>query len=216
MAKTPAPREALSRERIEMAALDLIEREGLAAFSTRKLASDLKCEAMSIYHYFPSKGHLMDALIDHVIAEMPPMPDASLPWIERVRRMGYEVRRAFTRRPNLFLFVGTHRMNTPKALAWLNGMIQLFFDSGLPREQSMRVFRSVSYFVMGAGLDETSGYSRGPSTVEPVPDAVMQRDYPAVREAGPYFGPAGFDRTFDVGWEALLEGIEALRRRHAG
>ncbi|MBI4920535.1 MAG: TetR/AcrR family transcriptional regulator [Devosia nanyangense] len=205
-------KESLSRERIELAALELIEAEGLAAFSTRKLAARLGYEAMSIYHYFPSKGHLMDALIDHVIGELPPFPDASLPWLGRVRSLGRDVRRAFTRRPNLFVFVATHRMNTPRALAFLNRSIALF-EEKLPHELAVRVFRSVSYYVMGASLDETAGYARGPSTVEPVSEETMQRDYPSVAAAEKFFKPAEFDETFELGWELMLTGIAALARR---
>ena len=47
-------KEPLSSERLELAALELIEEEGMAAFSTRRLAARLGYEAMSIYHYFPS------------------------------------------------------------------------------------------------------------------------------------------------------------------
>jgi AcrR family transcriptional regulator len=207
-------RDPLSRERIETAALEVIETEGLEGFSVRKLAAALECEAMSIYHYFPSKGHLMDALIDHVIDEVPALPDAALPWIERVRQVGWDIRAAFTKRPSLFLFVGTHRMNTPKALGFLQRYIALFEDSGLPQDISVRLFRAVSYYIMGTGLDETAGYSRGPSTVEPVSDEVMQRDYPSVRAAGQYFLATDFDSTFEIGWEAMLAGIEELRRQH--
>src|SRR5205814_1947175 len=66
--RRPAPRTPLSRERIVEAALALIHDEGLGAFSTRKLGSRLHVEAMSIYHHFPSKQHLLDALVEHAIA----------------------------------------------------------------------------------------------------------------------------------------------------
>lgn len=209
-------KEPLNRERIELAALEVIEEEGLAAFSTRKLAARLGYEAMSIYHYFPSKGHLMDALIDHVIAEMPPFPGPEMPWLERVRILGRNVRRAFTKRPNLFLFVATHRMNTPRALAFLDEAIALFEAGGLPQEDAVRMFRAVSYYVMGAGLDETAGYSRGPSTVEPVSEEKMRRDYPHVAAAGRYFRPEDFDKTFEFGWELMLAGIAAKVERRNG
>src|SRR4051812_14453640 len=58
---------ALSRERIAAVALALVDREGLAALSTRRLGDELGCEAMSIYHHFPNKAHLMDALVDLMI-----------------------------------------------------------------------------------------------------------------------------------------------------
>lgn len=210
----PDRKEPLSAERIELAALELIEAEGLEGFSTRKLATALSCEAMSIYHYFPSKGHLMDALIDHVVAEIPPMPPKSLPWIEQLRRLGYNLRSAFTRRPRLFLFVGTHRMNTPRALAFLEQSVRFFEDSGMPHEVAVRTFRAVSYFIMGTALDETAGYSRGPSTVAPVPKEVMDRDFPRVEAAARYFTADQFDATFALGWEAMLDGIAKLRAQY--
>ena len=74
----------LSREMIEDAAFEVIEREGLAGFSMRKLAAALGCEAMSIYHHFPSVAHLHEALVDRLVGSLE-MPDASLPWRQRMR-----------------------------------------------------------------------------------------------------------------------------------
>jgi AcrR family transcriptional regulator len=210
LAKSPRPRENLSRERIEIAALDLIEREGLAAFSIRKLGQALGCEAMSIYHYFPSKAHLMDALIDYVIDGMFPLPPADLPWIERLRRVAWQWREVVTKRPSLFIFLATHRLNTPKALRWLNAVLKLCTEGGLTHEQSVRMFRTFGYYLMGAGLDETAGYARGPSTVAPVPDEVMRRDYPHVLAAGAFFQPGEFATTFEFGIEIILEGYARL------
>src|SRR5438477_12031705 len=85
------PSQPLSRDRIVDAALALIHDDGLAAFSTRKLGERLGCEAMSIYHHFPSKQHLLDALVEHAIqtVEVPePGPGA----IERLRRSLYSYR----------------------------------------------------------------------------------------------------------------------------
>lgn len=202
----------LSRERIALTALELIEREGLGALSIRKLARALGCEAMSIYYYFPSKAHLMDALIDHVLDEMPALPDARLPWIERIRRLAYDWRRIVTKRPSLFVFVATHRLNTPKGLRWLDGVLGLCAEGGLDHEQAVRFFRAFGYYLMGSGLDETVGYTRGPSTVAPVPDEILARDYPNVAAAGRYFRAGEFDANFASGLEMLLDGVERLAR----
>lgn len=198
------PRKPLSRERIELAALELIEGEGLAAFSIRRLGQVLGCEAMSIYHYFPSKAHIMDALVDHVIEEMLPLPPAELAWTERLRRIAWQWRALVTRRPSLFVFIATHRLNTRKGLRWLDAMLQLCAEAGLTREQAVRMFRTLGYYLNGAALDETAGYSRGPSTIEPVPEDEMQREYPHVVAAGPYFRPGEWDETFRFGLELLL------------
>lgn len=206
----PAPGEPLSGERIVEAAFLVIEREGLAGFSMRKLAAELGCEAMSIYHYFPGKGHLMDALADRAISEIPPLPPKDVPWNERVREACRDYRACLTKRPNFFMFLATFRMNTPTCLAYLDGIIGLFGEVGLSRGDATRLFRVFSYYVSGTGLDEAAGYAHGPSTVEPVPDEVMARDYPNVVAAGPYFRPSEYDRTFEMGMDLLLESVGRL------
>lgn len=203
-------REPLSRERIAIAALELIEAEGLPAFSIRRLGRVLGVEAMSIYHYYPSKAHIMDALIDHIIEEMFPFPPADLPWSERMRRVAYQWRALLVRRPSLFTFVATHRLNTRKGLRWINDTLRLCGEAGLTHEQTVRMFRTFGYYLNGAILDETAGYARGPSTVEAVPEDEVARDYPEVIAAGPYFQPREWDATFAFGVDLLIEGYARL------
>src|SRR5690242_9894008 len=76
----------LSRERIAAAAMALVDREGLDALSTRRLGEELGCEAMSIYHHFPNKAHLMDALIDLTLADARVELLPEWGWVERLRR----------------------------------------------------------------------------------------------------------------------------------
>src|SRR3569623_1237690 len=178
-------KEPLSSERIELAALELIEAEGMAAFSTRKLAAKLGYEAMSIYHYFPSKGHLMDALVNRIVAtELTVIAPSEGQWRGQQERTARERRTMALRHPALFPYLTNHRFNTPTALRFLNGVISVLTSLGLDHERAVRSFRAIGYYLNGAMMDETAGYSRGPSTVEPVPMEVMERDFPDVVAAG--------------------------------
>jgi AcrR family transcriptional regulator len=201
----------LSADRIGQVALALIETEGLEAFSIRKLAAELGCEAMSIYHYFPSKGHLMDALVDRVMGEEMEVlgPDPAR-WRKRIEASARQWRAMALKYPHFFGFLAMHRLNTPKALRWLDGILALFSSTGLSHETGVRMFRVLGYYLGGAMLDETQGYARGPSTVEPVPDDVMARDYPHVVLAGKWFQPAQWERTFELGLKVTLDGIERI------
>lgn len=201
-------REPLSAERIERAALELIEAEGIAAFSTRKLAGQLGCEAMSIYHYFPSKGHLMDALVDRVMGGLTVLVPGERPWREAVEVSSLEWREMALKRPSFFGYLALHRLNTPTTLRWLNGALAIFGDLGVGEETATRMFRAFGYYLNGAMLDETAGYSRGPSTVEPVPDEVMAERYPAVVRAGRWFAPDEREKTFREGLRVFLDGLE--------
>lgn len=213
--KPRAVREPLSKERIEEAALELIERDGFDAFSTRKLAAMLDCEAMSIYHYFPSKAHLTDALLDRIVRATREPADG-LPWLVRLRRIAEGYREAALRNPQFFKFAVLHRMNTPTALAYLERVLRVFRDAGFAEEESARLFRALGYYIAGAALDEAVGYARGPSAAEPVPADVAARDYPLVTAANPYFREGKREATFDLGLEIMLEGIARVHRATVG
>jgi AcrR family transcriptional regulator len=212
--KLSAVRKPLTRERIEKAALELIERDGLQNFSTRKLAELLGCEAMSIYHHFPSKAHLMDALLDRVIGGLPPPPTKGT-FLQKLSRRAHEFRDMALAYPKFFQFIVMHRMNTPTALGFLNGILAIFREGNFDDETRARLFRSLSYYLMGALLDETAGYAKGPSAVVPVPMDVQRRDYPEIAAVGPYFQPQHHKKTFDAGLEILLEGIRKEAERTA-
>lgn len=204
-----AGRGRLSRGRILDAALALVERDGLQAFSARKLGRELGCEAMSIYHHFPSKAHLLDALVDRAISEID-VPAPSLDPIERIRRISHGFRAMAHRYPKLFQLIGLHRMNSATGLKLLNDMLQIFRDAGVDAATAARLFRSLSYYIVGAALDETAGYAKGPSSPTPVPDAEVRARFPRVAEVGPYFQPQYFDATFATGLEILLDGVRRV------
>jgi len=208
--KKTRTRGRLSREMIEDAAFEVIEKEGLAGFSMRKLAAALGCEAMSIYHHFPSVAHLHEALVDRLVGALE-MPDAGLPWRQRMRIAIEDFRRIGRDHPAYATFFVTYRMNSPICLAWLNGILSLFRDGGFDTELSARLFRAVGYYLMGAVLDENAGYAKGPSAVNTVSDEQLARDFPNVMAAGRFFGTAEFDKTFELGLDMLLDEMERLR-----
>jgi AcrR family transcriptional regulator len=178
----------LSRERIVDTALGLVDREGLPALTFRRLGAALDCEGMSIYHYFPSKQHLVDALVEKTLEGVRD-PPADLDPIARLRFLGYEYRAMAHRHPKFFSAAAAHRFNMPAGVAFIERMLG-HFRATLPDDQlAAQMFRIFGYYVVGAALDETSGYAAGPSAAE-----------------APWF-----QSTFDVGFEMLLKGIDAAR-----
>jgi AcrR family transcriptional regulator len=204
--RQPAERVALSRERIVDAALALIHADGLAAFSTRKLGQALGCEAMSIYHHFPSKRHLLDALVDHAIAsvQIPSGPDPE----QRLRAMLASYRAMARRWPALYPLIALHRLNTPTGVRMIEAVLRVIREVAPNDEAMARSFRAVGYYLTGACLDETAGYARGPSAAEPVDDNFITRECPHLTAAAPFFNERHWDATFEYGVDALLKGLK--------
>jgi AcrR family transcriptional regulator len=197
------PAAALSRERILATALELVRDETLAALSTRRLAQRLGCEAMSIYHHFPGKRHLIDALVDHAIATVA-WPPPTLEPVARLRALMHAYRSMAQRFPQLFPLVAIHRLNTPVGVAFVESALEVVGAVVPDPELAARHFRTIGYYLMGACLDETSGYATGPSAAEPVDDAYIAEHCPRLAQAAGYFQRPHWDRTFELGAEALI------------
>ena len=202
---------ALSRERIAAAALALVDREGLAGLSTRRLGDELGCEAMSIYHHFPSKAHLMDAVVDLMLTDARVAMAEEWDWLERLRRAAHGFRAMALKHPKFFPFFAVHRLNTLAGVGYIDSIIGILRDAGFSDRDAARYFREIGYYLTGAALDETAGYANGPSAAEPVSDETIATDFPNLAAAAPYFHPEQFEATFETGLEILLEGI---RRAH--
>ncbi|HVO04592.1 MAG TPA: TetR/AcrR family transcriptional regulator [Candidatus Cybelea sp.] len=219
-ARSPAGRRSrgngagLSREAIVDAALDLIDREGLDAVSFRRLGEELGCEAMSLYHYLPSKAHLMDAVIDQVIGGLEVPPPGS-DWIARVRQAAWNYRAMALGHPRLYPLIAVHRLNTRVGVRKLDQVLGLFREGGFDDATAARLFRDFGYYITGAALDETAGYAKGPSAAEPVSETEIARHCPNLAASAPYFKPQHFEETFRQGLELLLEGMARLRRSKA-
>lgn len=202
-----ARREPLTQERITEAAGRLIERDGLAALSMRGLARELGVEAMSLYHWFPSKDDLMDALVDDfaaAVARVEGPPEAALAELAR------SFRREASKRPNLFPYLAVHRFNTATAVAALEGFLAPFAEL-LPDPAARAAgFRFFVHWIVGFCLDETSGFAKGPSARNPPSDAEVLERFPRVAALGPYNRPEHFDALFEAGLRAVIRAIREL------
>jgi AcrR family transcriptional regulator len=204
--KPRRPREAMSRDRIESAALDLIERDGLPAFSQRALARQLKIEAMSLYHWYPSQLDLLNALLDRTFGALR-VPAEGTP-SDRLREGALGFRRIALRYPAFTgAFVLQHRFNTEATLGVLESILAAFRDAGLQGEEAARRFRAWVHLVMGALLDETAGYAKGPGATNPPPDDVVAARFPLVTAMSPYNAAAHHEAHFRAGLDAVLRGL---------
>jgi AcrR family transcriptional regulator len=80
-----AKRQKLSRDVVIQAAVQLTSKVGIEALSMRKLAEELKVEAMSLYNHVKNKEDLLDAMVDDVVAQMY-LPDCDGDWRQEIKK----------------------------------------------------------------------------------------------------------------------------------
>jgi TetR/AcrR family tetracycline transcriptional repressor len=110
------PREPLTPERIDAAALALVDEGGMAALSMRKLGAALGVDPMAIYHHVPNKQELFHRLVRRVFAAMP-APDPTGAWDDRVRAWAHAYRMVVAAHPALVLTVVTDQAAVAVAAA---------------------------------------------------------------------------------------------------
>lgn len=168
------PRETLSRDKVLDAALRLADEQGLDGLSMRKLATTLGVEAMSLYNHVASKGDLLDGVTARVF-EVIPLPDAELPWDERLRALGGGAFAAFSAHPVVVRMLAANQANprSAGALRFIDALLGALLDAGLDERAAARRYRSLLGLVFGAVLAGPGERSSGSG-----PDGATQRTEP--------------------------------------
>lgn len=182
----------------------LVDAEGPEAFSFRTLAARLGCQAMSIYHYFPSKAHLFEALVDQLIDEAMGF-DCAGTWQDQLRAAALSYRRMALAHPGMYLYFSTFRLNSRKGMGFLERLLRILEEAGLPDEARARHFRILGHYLVGACLDDVL---RGPASSQPLGFEEARQTFPALMAVGPHFVADRQRDTFDAGIALLTAAME--------
>jgi AcrR family transcriptional regulator len=176
-------RPLLSPDSIADAALALVDREGLGALSMRRVGAALGVEAMALYHHFPNK----EALVDAVLKRGSPgsVPPLTADWREDVRALMCVVYEQLSAHPALLPLRWERRVNSPEAKLILEQERRIFNTAGIKGTLALDAHRLLGSYVVGFAV-------AGIQARKTIPEA----------EWSP---------QFEVGLEILLDGIEVHR-----
>jgi AcrR family transcriptional regulator len=179
-------RERISREAIVAAAVHLLDREGLAALSMRRLAEELGTGAASLYWHVGSKDGLLDLVFDHVIGEQQ-VPDPDPPrWREQLKDVARAQRSASLRHPYIVrISLGRIPMG-PNALHYSERVLAILRAGGLPPRLAVQGYLLLIATVNGFTVDETGVDDAGPAdsgdSSRPLDPASVQKAADMVRD----------------------------------
>ncbi|MEW1700048.1 TetR/AcrR family transcriptional regulator [Streptomyces sp. NPDC093249] len=221
----------LDRDRIVGAAVRMLDEDGLAKLSMRRLAAELGVTAMSLYWYVDTKDDIIEFAIDMVYGEIDLAAiDAAGDWRERVRVLALDYRRMLVRHPWMSPCAGQYLNIGPAAIAVGSKIHGSIRDTGLPTARQPSATSAVFQFVYGYGTIESQFERRateaGMSQDDFYGESVRAfRDDPAFVEALAPMADilderashgsvtAIWDRDFDYALEVLIAGIEVMVER---
>ena len=149
-AKPSAPRARLHREMIVDAAIARVELHGLDELSARKLAQDLGCEAMSLYHHVGSMEALRDLIVDRLLGLIAPAKaDDPIAALTQEARAYLDLARGHAR---LFGLIATRRWKGERAIATAMRSVGYFGELGFMPAEALARARALGAYLNGAGL----------------------------------------------------------------
>lgn len=214
------PRRGLTLDRIVAAAIEVVEAEGVAALSMRRVAVELGVGTASLYTYLPGKAELEALMLDAIaVGDRLPheWPGDWRAKIEAWARTDWE---DFRKHPWALHLVAETSAPGPNTLRWLDSGLRVLEGTGLTEAEKMAVVETVDAYVRGQArlsLEERESTSEEIRARDAVLGELVDfAPYPALVRAlqagvAPYSGG-----QFEFGLRLLLDGVEALITDRAG
>jgi AcrR family transcriptional regulator len=210
--REPAAARRLDEHTVAEAALALVATGGIDGLTMRALGQALGVEAMSLYHWFPSKERLLDAIADCLLARvaLPGRPTAAS-WRRWLVETARSYRRVGLAYPRAFPLLATRRLLSPGANAFLQAIVAAHLAAGFSVREAVRLTRSIGAYVNGMVLLEVSPSPllQSADGAAPSSGALEARHWDKTLEA---LGRPELDGAFEYGLACLLDGAERRRK----
>lgn len=228
----------LDRDRITTVSVRLLDTEGPAKFSMRRLAAELGVTAMSLYWYVDTKDDLLELALDSVYAEITgiraPATDrtAAPDWRERLRELAAQHRALLVRHPWVSPLVGKYLNIGPRSMEFSAAVQEAMRGTGLSPQGQAGAIAAVFQFVYGfgtveghfvqrcadAGLSQDAYFRRAMGAIREQPG--LESAFANAEEMTASRGSGTVEelreRDFAFALELLVAGIETMRGRERG
>jgi TetR/AcrR family tetracycline transcriptional repressor len=196
---------AVTREEIVAAALGLLDEDGLAGLTLRRLADRLGIRAPTLYWHFRDKRQLLDLMAEAIMTEALAgrrEPAPGQPWWEWLAERARHQRAALLARRDGVLVLAGNRPG-PQTMPLIERQLQALTEAGFQAADAMLTLLALNAYVLGDALDtqreadrETGG---GP--------ALDVSPYPLMLSAARTAGPP--ERRFEHGLQLMINGLRA-------
>ncbi|WP_107422316.1 TetR/AcrR family transcriptional regulator, partial [Streptomyces lushanensis] len=223
----------LDRDRITAVSVRLLDAEGPAKFSMRRLAAELGVTAMSLYWYVDTKDDLLELALDRVFGEVqvPDLTDENADWRDQLRELAVSYRTVLVRHAWVSPLVGRYLNIGPHSMAFSAAVQSVMRRTGLAPHGQMGALSAVFQFVYGfgtieghfvqrsadAGLSQDEYFRQAMGAVGEQPRFKESKSFASMDEIMAARGGDTVaemrERDFTFALELLVAGIEAMRAR---
>lgn len=209
--------DGITVERALDAALAILDAEGLAALTMRRLADELDTGQASLYRHFASRDELVAELVDHFLGRLTDAPPPRLGWRDAAQWGANRFRKQLRTHPAMVPLLTAAQVLGPNSMRGRENGLRLLVKAGLSPEQAVSCYLAMFHFVVAEAEQDlrhqarTTGERRALKTLFASQDADR---YPTVVACADALARHRGEDEFEFGLQALLDGIAELIDRH--
>ena len=212
---------ALTREQVLVAALEIIDQDGVEALTMRRLGQALDRNPMGIYRHAADKDALLDGVVEHIFSELvvsgEPGRDQEREqhdgdWEAALRHTAHAFRRIARAHPNAVPLLVTRSVTGPLALRPLGTLrpleelLEIFIGAGFDPRGALHATRLFTGFLYGHIQDELQQQVPDPDETDDLLRLGLHRlpitQFPRLRSLATvlatYDGAAELDEGLDI------------------
>jgi AcrR family transcriptional regulator len=196
----------IDREAVLDTAIRLLDAEGVAALTMRRLAGELGVSPMTPYRYVGSKDELLMILVDRLAARLvyPPRPRDPKGAILVLWSTIYDSLAEHAWVPEV---LARRRLMAPSVLDAVEEIHRALRDAGLPIEAAVRAYRLMWNFTLGSLLVRAGSSAEGPSQQRGLRAAPDPGRYPMLAAAAEAWTAAHDRDTYLDDLAALIDAL---------
>jgi AcrR family transcriptional regulator len=204
----------LSRERLQQAALALVDEHGLGALTMRALAAAVGTAPMTLYNHVTGRGDLEVLVVDAVLARAAWHDGPQDDWRDAVRVVATALWRAVRAHPHVVPLIPVCRSRSTALLEPSEALLEALARSGRSGADLLAAFRTVIGFVLGfAQAELASPLARAagedPALVVERFRALPRFRYPRLVEIAEAAVTSDAEREFQGALEVIVTGLAA-------
>lgn len=206
------PRQSLEIGEVVRTALEIVDREGLAALTMRRLAGELDVGVTTLYGYFRTKDELEERIIDLALAELE-IPGSG-DWGQQLTVLFRNLRDLIGRHPSLAYADAAGPVSGPAALRAADAALGMLRAGGLEDADAVAGMSVLVNYTFGSAMfrrhREVANESR--AAYELHIRGADPATLPNVAAMAPHLLNRGTDEEFDTGLSYIVEGLRRQAR----
>ena len=206
---------SLTLETVVLAAVDVIDADGVGALTMRRLATRLGCSPMALYRHVATKQDLIRAIGQHYLADIE-LPDTDgMPWDEAIIAVVSVLHHAVLERAALVEIVAIQHVDAVAIFRAEEAILRALRSAGLSDGEAVRGLSVITSYTVGATQRRAEQRAGSPAAVHRLQrlHQLPADTFPTLRALAGELVSVDFELSFEDGLRLLLQGIAPTPRR---